>query len=304
MRIADNSLKAMLDFYHRELDSLYGPGESRALFDLAVEHYLKIEKSGIPAQLNRRLQQSEILQIYDCGKALKAQLPIQYHLGESRFMNLDFKVNSHVLIPRPETEELCDLIVRENSDAKRILDIGTGSGCIPVSLKHALPQAEVFACDVCAEALGVAMDNAIQNQTEVQFIKADVLDASFPTRFTGSFDVIVSNPPYVLRSEADTMEKPVLDHEPALALFVEGNDPILFYRHIIGHCSNMLNPDGKLYFELNPITADAVANCARESGMFAEVKLWKDMSGKWRFLKATGKNEREQVKSVPEEQRR
>lgn len=296
MRIADNSLKAMLDFYHRELDPIYGAGESRALFDLAVEHYLKIERAEIPGQLSRRLQQSEILQIYDCGKALKANVPIQYHLGEARFMGLDFKINSRVLIPRPETEELCDLIVRENSNAKHILDIGTGSGCIPVSLKHALPQAEVFACDVCAEALEVAMENAIRNQTDVHFIKADVLDVSFPSRFTEAFDVIVSNPPYVLRSETGAMEKTVLDHEPGLALFVEGNDPILFYRYIIGHCSNLLNPDGKLYFELNPLTADAVANCARETGMFSEVELFKDISGKWRFLKATSKNEKKQVK--------
>jgi release factor glutamine methyltransferase len=284
MRISDNSLKAMQAYYKKELVPIYGEGETQALFELAVEHYLGIPKAKLASELQYRLQQSEILDIYDCAKALKQHLPLQHILGEAWFMGLKFKVNPRVLIPRPETEELCELIIRENKNANHILDIGTGSGCIPISLKHHLPSAEVFACDVCAEALDVALNNAILNDTEIQFFKEDALAPDFPSRVAARFDVIVSNPPYVLRSEASQMEKQVLEHEPHLALFVEGKDPILFYRKIIEHCSLLLNPGGSLYFELNPLTAQVVQALATSSGLFSEVNLIKDMSGKQRFL--------------------
>ncbi len=286
MRISDNTLNAMKAYYEKELLPIYGEGETRALFELVVEHYLGITKSKVMSELGRRLQQSEILDIYDCAKDLKNHIPLQHILGETWFMNLKFKVNPRVLIPRPETEELCDLIIRENKNANNILDIGTGSGCIPISLKHHLPSAHVWACDVCAEALDVAMNNAILNNTEIQFFKEDVLASDFASRVDGRFDVIVSNPPYILRSESAQMEKQVLEHEPHLALFVEGTDPVLFYRKIIDHCSLLLNPGGKLYFELNPLTAEEVKTLAMASGLFKEVNLLKDMSGKERFLRA------------------
>lgn len=286
MRISDNSLKAMQEYYKKELIPIYGEGETQALFELAVEHYLGIPKVKLASELQHRLQQSEILDIYDCAKALKKHLPLQHILGEAWFMGLKFKVNRQVLIPRPETEELCDRIIRENKNEKQILDIGTGSGCIPISLKKHLPSAEVFACDICAEALEMALENALLNNTEIQFFKNDVLASDFPARVAARFDVIVSNPPYVLRSEAAQMEKQVLEHEPHLALFVEGTDPILFYRKIIEHCSLLLNPGGSLYFELNPLTANEVEALARASGLFREVNLIKDMSGKQRFLRA------------------
>nr|MCU0361633.1 peptide chain release factor N(5)-glutamine methyltransferase [Bacteroidia bacterium] len=280
MRISDNSLKAMQAYYKKELVPIYGEGETQALFELAVEHYLGIPKAKLASELQQRLQQSEVLDIYDCAKALKQQLPLQHILGEAWFMGLKFKVNRHVLIPRPETEELCDRIIKENKNAKQFLDIGTGSGCIPISLKKHLPSAEVFACDVCAEALELALENALLNNTEIQFFKNDVLASDFPSHVAARFDVIVSNPPYVLRSEAAQMEKQVLEHEPHLALFVEGTDPILFYRKIIEHCSLLLNPGGRLYLELNPLTAHEVQALASSSGLFREVNLIKDMSGK------------------------
>jgi len=286
MRISDNSLQAMLAFYERELIPLYGKGETSALFEMAVEHYLGIQKSKLATQLQLRLQHSEILSLYDCAKDLKKQIPIQQLLGVVWFMNLPFKVNRNVLIPRPETEELCELIIRENKNAKNILDIGTGSGCIPITLKKHLPSADVFACDICAEALEIALENAIDNNTEIQFFKEDVLAPDFHARFATRFDVMVSNPPYILRSEKSQMEKQVLEHEPHLALFVEGADPILFYRKIIGHSSQLLNPGGKLYFELNPLTAHEVEALAKNSGLFKEVSLLKDMSGNLRFFRA------------------
>lgn len=286
MRISNNTLNAMKAYYEKELIPLYGEGETQALFELAVEHYLGLAKSKVMSELGRRLQQSEILDIYDCAKGLKQQIPIQHLLGEAWFMGIKFKVNSQVLIPRPETEELCDLIIRENKNAKHLLDIGSGSGCIPISLKKHLPFSEVYACDICAEALDIALENALLNETEIQFFKEDVLAPDFSSRVKTRFDVIVSNPPYVLRSESTQMEKQVLEHEPHLALFVEGTDPILFYRKIIEHCKVLLTTGGKLYFELNPLTAYEVETLAIASGLFKEVALMKDMSGKERFLRA------------------
>lgn len=286
MRIADNSLNAMQDYYHRELDAIHGEGEVSALFNLAVEHILKQPRHSLPYGLALRLQHSEILKLYDCAKAIKLGQPIQQILGESRFLTLKISLNNKVLIPRPETEELCDLIIRENPGAKRILDIGTGSGCIGIALKKYIPDAETEACDICADALNTALENAIQNETDIQFKKADVLGSDFPTHFQDRFDLIVSNPPYVLRSEAADMQQQVLDHEPHLALFVEGQDPVLFYKKIIEHCSSLLNPRGKLYFELNPLTANQVEQFAKDSGLYSEILLIRDMSGKMRFLKA------------------
>jgi release factor glutamine methyltransferase len=286
MRISNNSLQAMLAFYEKELVPLFGKGETSALFELAVEHYLGISRSVLHSKLQHRLQQSEILDLYDCAKDLKNHIPLQHILGEAWFMDLKFKVNRIVLIPRPETEELCELIIRENKNVKNCLDIGTGSGCIPVTLKKHLPQIDMFACDICAEALDLALENALMNNTDIQFFKDDVLASDFPDHVTARFDVIVSNPPYILRSEKQHMEKQVLEHEPHLALFVEGTDPILFYRKIIEHSSVLLNPGGKLYFELNPLTAQELETLAKNSGLFKEVSLLKDMSGKQRFLKA------------------
>lgn len=286
MRISDNSLKAMLNYYHRELDPVQGAEETRALFDLAVEHYLSLPRAEINKSMERRLQHSEILDLYDCAKTIKSGKPIQQILGVAWFMNLPFKVNQKVLIPRPETEELCDLILRENKNVKRILDIGTGSGCIPVALKKNIPNAELHTVDICAEALDTALENALLNETEIQFHLADALAPDFSSHFPNKFDLMVSNPPYVLRSESEKMEKQVLDHEPHLALFVEGQDPILFYRKIIEHCSSLLSPGGKLYFELNPLTANQVELFAKDSGLYSEIHLIKDISGKTRFLKA------------------
>jgi len=286
MRISDNTLFAMKSFYEKELVSIYGEGETQALFELVVEHFLGFSKSEVKQRYSTRLQQSEILDIYDCAKNLKKNIPIQHLLGETWFMNLNFKVNSNVLIPRPETEELCDLILRENKSAKSILDIGTGSGCIAISLKKNLESAMVQACDVSEDALDMATKNAQLNSCDVKFSQGDVLlTNSFSLKFKTTFDIIVSNPPYILESEAQHMDQHVLRHEPHLALFVNGMDGILFYRKIIEASEKLLNENGKLYFELNPLTAYEVEALAKSKGFFKEISLHKDMSGKLRFFR-------------------
>lgn len=291
MKIATNKLSDLYEFYKAELLSIYDEEELYAIFELVCEHYLGYSKTDTRANFNGNLNQSDVLKIYDTAKALKTGSPIQYILGEAHFYNLKFNVNSSTLIPRPETEELVDLIIKQlktqNSTFTTILDIGTGSGCIPVTLKKHLPIAKVTAIDISEKALEIAQSNAIKNKVEIEFIKCDIL-SQFITHHS-KFNTIVSNPPYVLNSEAKQMEIRVLEHEPHVALFVEDEDPIIFYKRIIDLCNEHLDAKGYLFFELNPIYANAVKNYADDSKIFNFTEILNDMSGKQRFLKAQKK---------------
>jgi release factor glutamine methyltransferase len=243
---------------------------------------------------NDNINQSELISIYNTGKELKNGNPVQYILGEAHFYNLAFNVNSSTLIPRPETEELVDLIIKQlknENSPPTILDIGTGSGCIPVTLKKHLPEAKVTGIDISEKALDVAKSNAIKNNVNVGFIKFDILSQFMilPIAIGTKFNTIVSNPPYVLNSEAKQMEPRVLNHEPHVALFVEDNDPIIFYKRIIDLCEGYLNAKGFLFFELNPIYANDVKNYADDSKIFIFTEILQDMSSKQRFLKAQKK---------------
>ncbi len=287
MRIASNSLSTLIAFYHSELNTIYEASEIDAILNLALEHYLGFSKADIISKKNENLNQSDLLKLYFCCKELKKNVPVQYILKEAWFYDLKFYVDANVLIPRPETEELVDLVLKENKNAVSFLDIGTGSGCIPVSIKKNKQNSTVYACDISTEALSVAKKNAEKNNTEITFIETDILDTELSNKnIHSTFDIIISNPPYIKSSEAALMTKPVLDNEPHLALFVEGNDEIIFYKKIIDLCKEKLNTGGKLYFELNPLTAQNVLQYANESKLFKEVKILKDMSGKLRFLLA------------------
>lgn len=290
MKVAGNKVSHLTDFFHGELDGLYGVSEVNSLIAIAFEHYLGFARSEMSMRANENLNQSDLLKLYDCCKALKTGRPLQYILKEAWFYGLRFFVNEHVLVPRPETEELVDDILRENKTMSTLLDIGTGSGCIPVSIKRNLNSCEVSACDISQQALEVAKKNAALNEVHVDFFEADVLNIEgFETLCSKTFDTIASNPPYIKLSEKNSMHQNVLDHEPHLALFVNGEDEIIFYRRIIGLCKNKLNANGKLYFELNPLTATNVKKYAEETGMFVSVELKKDLSGNIRFLKAIKK---------------
>ena len=191
------------------------------------------------------------------------------------------------MIPRPETEELVDYVLKENKNAKTYLDVGTGSGCIPVSIKKNNPSGSVYGCDISTDALALAKKNAALNETEIIFFLADALNTEQLLQKTETnFDVIISNPPYIKYSEKELMTPSVLDNEPHLALFVEGEDNIIFYKKIIDLCKYKLNNNGKLYFELNPLTADNVKEYSLKSKLFKKVELLKDLSGKVRFLRA------------------
>lgn len=210
--------------------------------------------------------------------------PVQYAVGRARFMGLDFEVTPDVLIPRPETEGLCDMIVHDadgRSDL-RVLDIGTGSGCIAVALARSLPFARVDAIDVSEAALEVARRNAARLGAKVDFILQDILAATPPAE---AYDIIVSNPPYVCESERSAMDNRVAAREPSLALFVPDSDPLKFYRAVCRYAAAALRPGGRLYFEINSRFPDEMRRLMESEG-FASVDVLRDYRGSYRF--ATG----------------
>lgn len=284
MRIAGNKVKHLVSFFHTELDKLYSKDEIDELAFRVFEHFLNFKREDIQRREEELINQSELLLIYDAAKELATAKPLQYVLGEAYFYKYNFLVNEHVLIPRPETEELVEMIYKENVEfTGRILDIGTGSGCIPISLKSLLPKANVEACDISDEALALAKKNADKNKTNVSFFKDDILNLSSSILH---YDIIVSNPPYIKHAESDQIHDNVKKHEPHLALFVEGDDAIIFYKKIIDLCESNLSSKGKLYFELNPLTARDVKDYAESKKLFTQIDLKKDLSGNIRFLKA------------------
>jgi release factor glutamine methyltransferase len=292
MKIASNKLSDLYEFYKTELVSIYDNDELYAIFELVCEHYLGYSKTDTRLKFQENLNQSDVLKIYDTAKALKTGMPIQYIFGEADFYNLKFKVNNSTLIPRPETEELVDLIIKQSlvinhQSPLTILDIGTGSGCIPIALKKNIPNSKVTGIDISEQALEIAKQNVTKNKVDVEFIVQDVL-SNFLI-FNSTFSIIVSNPPYVLNSEAKQMDARVLEHEPHLALFVKDTDPIIFYKRIIDLCTKHLEEKGYLFFELNPMYANDVKKYANDSKIFNFTEIVKDMSGKERFLKAQKK---------------
>ncbi len=215
--------------------------------------------------------------------ALAKGEPIQYILGQADFYGLKFKVNNSVLIPRPETEELVQWILDSLHFEKtyKVLDIGTGSGCIPITLKKANHSLGVYACDVSSAAIEIARTNAANNNSEVYFFESDILDESkWPDL---NPDIIVSNPPYIPRSEMDKMGESVRKFEPDLALYVDDEDPLLFYRKIAAFAKKNLNPEGELFFEVNEYNAKEIINLLATAG-FSKIRLKKDMQGKDRMV--------------------
>ncbi len=207
--------------------------------------------------------------------------PIQYIEGATDFSGWKIKLNPAVLIPRPETEELVELVKKDFLHSPtHILDIGTGSGCIALAMKGQWPSADVQAWDVSAEALEIASANSALNALDVNWMEIDVLD--IPASAFDEFDIIVSNPPYIRSAEAASMSANVLEHEPHLALFVDGADPIIFYKRILDFANQYLSLDGTLYFELNPLTADVVCAYAKSHGFQVEIR--KDFSDLDRYM--------------------
>lgn len=267
----------------KSLSTFYPDSEITGLVRLLMEHVTGSSMAALLSDKNTKITAEEVLKIDKIVERLQRFEPIQYILGETEFYGLPFIVNKAVLIPRPETEELVELILNENKDGQlQILDIGTGSGCIAISLQKHLPKASVNGWDISEKALSVAALNSKNNSVNVTFNQVDIL-SDYPDN--QHFDIIVSNPPYVLDSEKTDMHTNVLDYEPHTALFVSDNDPLLFYNRIADVATQLLKNGGKLYFEINRAKGQETIEML-ENKKFSNVRLIKDISGNDRIVRA------------------
>ena len=280
-------LKELQHHFHKELDIIYGRDEVQSFFKLLIEHILNYKPIEIVLHSERPISIVDQERFNDTIIRLKQEEPIQYIIGETEFFGLPFKVNPSTLIPRPETEELVQWIIEDlklaNFQNLKILDIGTGSGCIAISLAKNLPNARVHATDVSKEALKVAQENAILNQVEVECIESDILAVRHTELH--KYDIIVSNPPYVRALEKSTIKNNVLKHEPHLALFVENEDPLLFYKAICEFAVYNLKAKGSLFFEINQYLGTDMKQLLNTFN-FESVELRQDIFGNDRMLKS------------------
>ncbi|HDZ06280.1 hypothetical protein LCGC14_0148040 [marine sediment metagenome] len=289
-------LREIKNIYHIELDAIYGKEEVNSFFYLLIEHYFGLERFVLAIQTELVIDKEQEPVIFSALAQLKLEQPIQYIIGSTHFMDLDFKVNSHVLIPRPETEELVRWIIEDAKNIKSsltILDMGTGSGCIPISLYKNLPDSKVFGLDISKDALKVAEENNLALNAKVDFFQANILSLETSTgaeaeKLKKKFDIIVSNPPYVRNLEKAEMQKNVLQHEPSLALFVPDDDALKFYKVVIDFASEHLSKHGSLYLEINQYLGEETKQLLHKS-VFKTIELKKDMFGNDRMLKGIKK---------------
>lgn len=280
-------LKTIQTTFHHTLKSFYASQEIDSLFYMLIKWYYRVSR--LQLAMNFDLSIDNAAAILDALELLKQQKPIQYILGETEFYGLPFKVNENTLIPRPETEELVDWIITEAGNLKpdiKILDIGTGSGCIAISLAKNLPNAKVFALDVSYAALKIAKQNAAMNNVDIQFIEDSILSITHTDLVSGihKFDIIVSNPPYVRHLEKELMQPNVLQNEPHLALFVENENPLQFYKAITNFSVNNLNKKGGVFFEINEYLGKEMVQLLKDSN-FQNIELRQDLFKKNRMVK-------------------
>ncbi len=272
----------------QELTPIYDAGEAESFFYLILEEKKQLKRIDLALRPDLNFSEEEIVVWNSILEQLKNEIPVQYLLGKTSFYGLDFEVNENVLIPRPETEELVDWIINANlkiqkSGNLKILDIGTGSGCIAISLAKNIPNAEVYAIDVSEKALATAKKNAELNNVNVTFISQNILETE---DLKQQFDIIVSNPPYVRNLEKEEIKKNVLDNEPHLALFVEDNDALIFYRKIAELAQKNLSEHGQLYFEINQYLGKEMIDLLEKMN-FKNIELRKDIYGNDRMIKGS-----------------
>ncbi len=278
------TIKEITSLIKDQLSPLVGDNEARHFIWLLFDYLRSYSPTDIILKEQEVLDTTEIAFINEAlGRLMKGE-PIQYVLGQTEFMGLSFKVDTRVLIPRPETEELVEWILSEvKNERVNVLDIGTGSGCIPIAIKKNLTKAKVVAWDVSVDALNVSKENAVINKVDVDFIEEDVFNPKIINQ--AYFDIVVSNPPYVTNKEKAMMAGNVLDNEPHLALFVSDDEPLVFYRAIACLSKNILKPGGKLYFEINQAYGKEVVEMLN-SECFVNIILRKDLSGRDRMVRA------------------
>lgn len=275
-------------FEHRFVNQLaecYSSEEASMLFFLSVSYRKGWKKAEYLLEKSSSLPSEDEAFFEAVLGQLKQSKPIQYILGETEFYGLPFSVNPSVLIPRPETEELVQWMIQsQKKPSPSILDIGTGSGCIAIALKTNIPQALVLGLDISTDALGLAKQNAKKNNADVRFLQADILQMG-PEDLPQKFEVLVSNPPYIPVEEKGLMKANVLHNEPHIALFVTTEEPLVFYEKIAALASQVLVPEGYLYFEINERFATETSTLLSEKG-FCNIELRTDLNGKDRMIRA------------------
>jgi release factor glutamine methyltransferase len=270
----------------QELTPIYDEGEAESFFYLILEEKRQLKRIDLALDPELVFLEKEMVSWNSILEQLKLEIPIQYLLGKTSFYGLDFEVNENVLIPRPETEELVEWIIKGNLKFEgfkdlKILDIGTGSGCIAISLAKNMPNAKVYAIDISEKALATAKKNALLNKVDVTFITQNILETE---DLKQQFDIIVSNPPYVRNLEKQEIKKNVLDNEPHLALFVEDDDALLFYKKIAALSQKNLFENGQLFFEINQyLGKDSIA--LLEKMNYKNIELRKDIYGNDRMIR-------------------
>jgi release factor glutamine methyltransferase len=299
------------NYFQNQLSEIYPDTEIQSFLSIVLEEYLALQRIDLVTRPEFEIASDVLLKLNEVVERLKQEEPIQHIIGQTEFFGLPFYVNENVLIPRPETEELVEFIIQEvskfqsrkvaesthsvisnkthsviSSEVEKslsFLDIGTGSGCIPISLKKHLSSVEISAIDVSEGALEVAKKNAKLNKVAIHFIQKDILNSSHLDK---KYDVIVSNPPYVRELEKAEMQNNVLEHEPELALFVTDNDPLIFYRKIAELAKDHLKENGMLFFEINQYLGQEMIELLESLG-FTNIELRKDLFGKDRMISAS-----------------
>lgn len=282
MHWKNNLLAHQRALFHEKLTPLYSEEERDSLFFWCVEEYLGLSRLAVSQHPEKRLSESEILKFHFALKQLATGKPIQYVFGKTEFYGFPFLVNEHVLIPRPETEELVLWVLEEIQDTHtELLDIGTGSGCIPIALKKKNPKWKVSACDVSPQAISVAKENAKHNGVEVYIFLCDILQKdALPSALKPK--VIISNPPYITEKEKNTIHRNVLDYEPQKALFPPGDDPLIFYKKIV-EIAMKLSSCKALFFEINQYLKPKLEAWLKDQNFF-KIQFKKDISGNWRMV--------------------
>lgn len=285
MKVPSNDLRTIRSFYQNQLEPIYGKAEAAQLILVLIRHFFEFDRTQLALRTDIRLSESEMLKLHFAVKDLLQHKPVQYITGETEFFGHSFLVKPGVLIPRPETEQLVDMIIKrfDQSNSLSIWDLGTGSGCIAISLALALPQAKVTAFDLSEDAIDLTKVNAQRLHATISLQQTDVLEMS-PTE-KRKVNVIVSNPPYVRHSERLKMKKNVLNFEPEMALFVPDEDPLLFYRAIAKLAHQSLDEHGELWFEINEAFGKETAEVC-ENGGLGEVQIYQDIHGRDRFVSA------------------
>jgi len=285
------TINKIITFFREELHSLYPKTEIDTFIEITLKFYLNFSKTDVFLKSDFIIENSKSDAIITLIKRLKNFEPIQYILCETEFYGLKFKVDKDVLIPRQETEELVDWIIKDNSQKtdSKILDIGTGSGCIAISIAANIKNSQVDAFDISKNALKIATENAKNNLCKINLVLIDILHFEKNNYVFPKYDIIVSNPPYVRNLEKELMQKNVLDFEPSLALFVENNNALIFYEKIIEFSKKYLKLNGKLYFEINEVFGNQMISLFEKYG-YTQIELRKDLNKKDRMICGQLKN--------------